>query len=96
MDVQIREYITWISDLVGTPIRWCAPNDVIINCDKVRWLSEQRPPVVELLARGITVDSRPVAARADVELPRWLHEQSVSIVNHRYGNVGAGPHPQLR
>lgn len=96
VDVQIREYITWISDLVGTPIRWCAPDDVIINCDKVRWLSEQRPPVVELLARGITVDSRPVAARADVELPRWLHEQSVSIVNHRYGNVGAGPHPQLR
>jgi len=96
IDEEIRGYITWISELVDTPIRWCAPEDDISNCDKVRWLSAQVPPVVELLARGITLDRRPIAARADIELPRWLLEQSVSIVNHRYGNVGAGPQPQLR
>jgi RHH-type proline utilization regulon transcriptional repressor/proline dehydrogenase/delta 1-pyrroline-5-carboxylate dehydrogenase len=63
--------------------------------DKVRWLSQEIAPSLELLEKGISVDTRPVASRGDVEMPRWLLEQSVSITNHRYGNVGAGPAPQL-
>ena len=63
--------------------------------DKVRWLSQEVPPSLELLGKGISVDSRKVASRGDVEMPRWLLEQSVSITNHRYGNIGAGPVPQL-
>ena len=52
-------------------------------------------PTVELLERGISLDLRPIASRGDIEAPRWLLEQSVSITNHRYGNVGTGPVPQL-
>jgi len=63
--------------------------------DKIRWLSQEVAPNLELLERGISVDTRPVASRGDIEMPRWLLEQSVSITNHRYGNVGAGPVPQL-
>ena len=30
-----------------------------------------------------------------VEGPRWMHEQSVCVTAHRYGNVGAGPQPRV-
>ena len=60
---------------------------------KVRWLSHETPPSLALLERGVSVDARPLAQSGAVELPRWLHEQSVSITNHRYGNVHAGPKP---
>ena len=63
--------------------------------DKVRWLSAETPPTVELLRRGVSVDPRPLAQNGGVEMARWLLEQSVSITNHRYGNIGAGPRPQL-
>ncbi len=61
--------------------------------DKVRWLSAATPPSLALLERGVSVDARPLAQNGAVELPRWLHEQSVAITNHRYGNVHAGPKP---
>jgi len=67
----------------------------ISGVDRVRWLSREQVPAVELLENGISVDSRSIAARGDVEVPRWLLEQSVAITNHRYGNVGAGPRPQI-
>lgn len=63
--------------------------------DKVRWLSAETPPTLEFLAKGISVDRRKIAQRGDVEMPRWLLEQSVSITNHRYGNIGAGPRPHV-
>jgi RHH-type proline utilization regulon transcriptional repressor/proline dehydrogenase/delta 1-pyrroline-5-carboxylate dehydrogenase len=62
--------------------------------ERVRWLASSAPPpetVALLLSRGVTLDRRTIAVRGDVELPRWLKEQSVSITNHRHGNVGAGP-----
>ena len=65
------------------------------HTEKVRWLSAENAPTLEFLNKGISLDSRPLAARGDVELPRWLLEQSVSITNHRYGNVGAGPRPRI-
>ena len=67
----------------------------VSEVEKVRWLSDEEIPTSELLAQGVSVDPRPLAARGDVELPRWLLEQSVSITNHRYGNVGAGPRPRI-
>jgi RHH-type proline utilization regulon transcriptional repressor/proline dehydrogenase/delta 1-pyrroline-5-carboxylate dehydrogenase len=60
---------------------------------KVRWLSEETAPSLALLERGISVDARCLAQNGAVELTRWLLEQSVSITNHRYGNVHAGPKP---
>jgi RHH-type proline utilization regulon transcriptional repressor/proline dehydrogenase/delta 1-pyrroline-5-carboxylate dehydrogenase len=47
-----------------------------------------------LLERGVTVDRRVLSQRGDVEIARWLLEQSVSITHQRYGNVNAGPKPK--
>lgn len=91
----VIEYVKWISELVGTRIYWSREDNEIGECEKVRWLSKKPAPTVELLERGISLDLRPIAARGDIEAPRWVLEQSVSITNHRYGNVGAGPVPQL-
>jgi RHH-type proline utilization regulon transcriptional repressor/proline dehydrogenase/delta 1-pyrroline-5-carboxylate dehydrogenase len=60
---------------------------------KVRWLSRETPPTHAFLEHGVSVDPRPLTQHGDVELPRWLLEQSVAITNHRYGNVAAGPKP---
>ena len=60
---------------------------------RVRWLSSEAPPSVALLQHGVSVDVRALAQRGDVEMARWLLEQSVSITHHRYGNVNAGPKP---
>jgi RHH-type proline utilization regulon transcriptional repressor/proline dehydrogenase/delta 1-pyrroline-5-carboxylate dehydrogenase len=62
---------------------------------KVRWLAAAIPPKNEFLLRGISIDHRPVAQRGDIETPRWLLEQSVSITHHRYGNVNGGPKPRV-
>ncbi len=67
----------------------------LVSPEKVRWLSNELLPASVLLNKGISADTRPIAARGDVELPRWVLEQSVSITNHRYGNVGAGPRPRI-
>jgi len=61
---------------------------------RVRWLSNETPPVAALLEHGVSVDRRPLAQRGDVETPRWLLEQSVSITVHRYGNTNGGPKPR--
>ena len=91
----VIEYVKWISDLVGTQVLWSAKDNEIWECEKVRWLSKKPAPTAELLKRGISLDRRPIASRGDIEAPRWLLEQSVSITNHRYGNVGAGPVPKV-
>jgi len=62
---------------------------------KVRWLSSEVPPTAELIELGISLDNRPMTQVGGVELTRWLKEQSISITNHRYGNVGSGPNPKL-
>ena len=95
VDKSVIEYIEWVSNLVGTKVEFNRSNAPIGDCSKVRWLRDGAAPIAELLTRGISVDVRPIAARGDVETPRWLLEQSVSITNHRYGNVGAGPQPEL-
>jgi RHH-type transcriptional regulator, proline utilization regulon repressor / proline dehydrogenase / delta 1-pyrroline-5-carboxylate dehydrogenase len=76
--------------LIESPSELAARADVF---DRVRWLSKEAPTTVALLQRGISVDARPLAQRGDVEMARWLLEQSVSITHHRYGNVNAGPKP---
>lgn len=88
-------YVTWISELVGTRVLWSAKDNEIGECEKVRWLSKKPAPTAQLLERGISLDCRPIASRGDIEAPRWLLEQSVSITNHRYGNIGAGPVPKV-
>ena len=62
---------------------------------RVRWLSAESAPTERLLERGVSVDRRALAQAGDVEGSRWLLEQSVSVTNHRYGNVGVGPRPRV-
>ena len=64
---------------------------------RVRWLSSEDPGelVLAALDAGSSVDRRPIAASVAVEGPRWMHEQSVCVTAHRYGNVGAGPQPAV-
>jgi RHH-type proline utilization regulon transcriptional repressor/proline dehydrogenase/delta 1-pyrroline-5-carboxylate dehydrogenase len=64
------------------------------SLSRVRWLSKEVAPTVALLEKGVSVDSRGLTQRGDVEIARWLLEQSVSITHHRYGNVNAGPKPR--
>jgi RHH-type proline utilization regulon transcriptional repressor/proline dehydrogenase/delta 1-pyrroline-5-carboxylate dehydrogenase len=66
------------------------------SLSRVRWLSAESAPTLALLQEGVNLDPRPLAQAGDVELPRWLLEQSVAITNHRYGNVHAGPKPRCR
>ena len=61
---------------------------------RVRWLSNEPAPTHELLVHGVTVDRRPLTQRGDVEMARWLLEQSVAVTYHRYGNVNGGPKPR--
>lgn len=98
-----RRYIAWVKDFTNTNIVLSSAEHEpiahlvshISEVDKVRWLTDETPPIIEFLTKGISVDQRPMAQRGDVEMPRWLLEQSVSITNHRYGNVGAGPRPKV-
>ena len=46
-------------------------------------------------AAAIPVDDAPVVPHGRIELLRWVREQAVSVTTHRYGNVGAGPVPDL-
>ncbi len=64
---------------------------------RVRWLSGEDPGDLALvgLDAGVNLDRRPVAGTVAVEAPRWMHEQSVCVTAHRYGNVGAGPQPRV-
>jgi RHH-type proline utilization regulon transcriptional repressor/proline dehydrogenase/delta 1-pyrroline-5-carboxylate dehydrogenase len=64
---------------------------------RVRWLSGEDPGELAVvgLDAGVGIDRRPIAADVVVEGPRWMHEQSVCITAHRYGNVGAGPQPRV-
>ena len=38
-------------------------------------------------AAGVAVDDAPVVSAAEIELPRWLREQAVSITAHRHGRL---------
>jgi RHH-type proline utilization regulon transcriptional repressor/proline dehydrogenase/delta 1-pyrroline-5-carboxylate dehydrogenase len=72
------------------------PAQLVVRVDsfgRVRWLSDEEAPSVALLGHGVSVDRRPLVQRGDIEMARWLLEQSVSITHHRYGNVNAGPKP---
>ncbi len=67
------------------------------SVSRVRWLSGEDPGALPLAAveAGVGFDRRPLAAAVAVEGPRWMHEQSVCVTAHRYGNVGAGPQPRV-
>ena len=92
-------FAKFISDLTGAAVEFSSSKEESIEelvaraKGKVRWLSHETPPRAALLARGISLDARPISQRGDIETPRWLLEQSVCITYHRYGNTNGGPKP---
>jgi RHH-type proline utilization regulon transcriptional repressor/proline dehydrogenase/delta 1-pyrroline-5-carboxylate dehydrogenase len=89
-----KSLIHYISEKTGAKIIFTTDlRDVKEKFSRVRWLASSKPPVLEMLQQGISVDHRPVAQRGDIEAPRWLIEQSVAITFHRYGNPNGGPKP---
>lgn len=89
----------YIADLTGAEVEFSSSKEETVAqlveraTGKVRWLSHEEPPRAALLAKGISLDTRPIAQRGDIEVPRWLLEQSVCITYHRYGNTNGGPKP---
>jgi RHH-type proline utilization regulon transcriptional repressor/proline dehydrogenase/delta 1-pyrroline-5-carboxylate dehydrogenase len=77
------------------------PIPQLAKYSKIRWLpgkesgTEQNSVVEQALKLGISVDFHPLAQRGEIEVPRWLLEQSVAISSHRYGNPHAGPKPKV-
>ena len=100
---QERSFLSWLSKERGIEIILSEHESIsefislidLHKAAKVRWLSSEEPPTLELLDRGIPLDGRPIAQQGGVEYPRWLLEQSVSVTNHRYGNIGVGPQPNV-
>ena len=89
-----KSLIHHISETTGAKIIFTNDlRDVKEKFSRVRWLASSKPPVLEMLQQGISIDHRPVAQRGDIECPRWLIEQSVAITYHRYGNPNGGPKP---
>lgn len=93
-------YLNFISKLINTQIKIVTTSQIPSLTiyppgQKLRWLAQAPPPFLHLQSHGVNLDVRPLAARGDIETPRWLQEQSISITNHRYGNIGASPTPQL-
>jgi RHH-type proline utilization regulon transcriptional repressor/proline dehydrogenase/delta 1-pyrroline-5-carboxylate dehydrogenase len=85
------------ADTVVEPVEAARARVASGSVSRVRWLSAEDPGDLALvgLDAGVSVDRRPIAGSVAVEGPRWMHEQSVCVTAHRYGNVGAGPQPQL-
>ncbi|MGL5808659.1 MAG: proline dehydrogenase family protein [Nocardioides sp.] len=60
--------------------------------DRLRLLGDASDLVREAAHRaGVVVDDRPLSSIPEVEMPRWLREQSVSITRHRHGHLA---HPE--
>jgi len=82
-------FAKYISDLTGAKVEFSSSKEESIEelvaraKGKVRWLSHEEPPRAALLAKGVSLDARPIAQRGDIEAPRWLLEQSVCITYHR-------------
>ena len=61
------------------------------QADRVRYAAPDRAPLAVLQAgaeAGECVVSVPVSSEGRLELLWYVHEQSVSIDYHRYGNLG--------
>ena len=61
--------------------------------EKIRWTATSQEIPTQIFSSGATVDERGLSQNGKQELLCWVKEQSISITNHRYGNIGSGPQP---
>ena len=65
-------------------------NDSIDKYSLVRWLS--REPAPEWIYKyNFSLDTNHIVQNSRIEIFSWVREQSISITNHRYGNIGFSP-----
>jgi len=98
---EYAELILWIADLLKINIKVVSIDlllaeestlDISIY-EKIRWISTNKEIPTHIFNSGATVDERGLSQNGSQELLCWVKEQSISITNHRYGNIGAGPQP---
>ena len=98
---ELENLIFWIGDLLKINIKLVIKESLLnedITLDipifeKIRWISSDKEIPRYIFSSGVTVDDRDLMQSGSQELLCWVKEQSISITNHRYGNVGAGPQP---
>ena len=97
----LENFIFWISDLLNINIKIIS-QDTLLSPDsnldislfeKIRWIAMSQEIPTQIFNSGATVDERGLSQNGKQELLCWLKEQSISITNHRYGNIGSGPQP---
>ena len=88
------EYLEWLSVIFKDNVKVSYSEDdssEVAKYERIRWLSKEEPPYSEFTI----LDTRSLCQRGDIEIRRWLLEQSISITTHRYGNTNAGPKPRV-
>ena len=89
------EYLNWLKSRLGSyvEIRQLGQSkEKFYKYERVRWLVDSQAPYGD----GIEFDLRKITQRGDIEIRRWFVEQTISITNHRYGNINAGPKPEVK
>ncbi len=98
---EYAELILWIADLLKINIKVVSIDLLLAEestldmsiYEKIRWISTNKEIPTHIFNSGATVDERGMTQNGSQELLYWVKEQSISITNHRYGNIGAGPQP---
>ena len=78
------------SDVTAEPPAALAQRLASTGVDRVRLLGSDDGNDAVLAAAhraGIAVDDAPAVGAPEIELPRWLREQSITITNHRHGRI---------
>jgi RHH-type proline utilization regulon transcriptional repressor/proline dehydrogenase/delta 1-pyrroline-5-carboxylate dehydrogenase len=92
------DVLSLAAQITGTPVIWSDPRRESdhalaarlgdLGVERLRLLA---PSSAELLAAahaaGVAVDRQPVTDAGEVELPRWLKEQAISVTRHRHGRL---------
>ena len=97
----LESFIFWISELLNINIKITSEVTLLSpdsNLDlslfeKIRWIAKSKEIPTQIFNSGATVDERGLSQNGKQELLCWVKEQSISITNHRYGNIGSGPQP---
>ncbi|MFM1966920.1 MAG: hypothetical protein RL134_2645 [Actinomycetota bacterium] len=82
----------------GTPVTWSDPREESdaelaarlggLDVERLRLLVPASPELFAAAhAAGVAVDRQPVTDAGEVELPRWLKEQAISVTRHRHGRL---------
>jgi RHH-type proline utilization regulon transcriptional repressor/proline dehydrogenase/delta 1-pyrroline-5-carboxylate dehydrogenase len=78
------------SDAATEPVQALADRLAATGVDRLRLLGADRATDDLRIAAhraGIAVDDTQPVGAPEIELPRWLREQSVTITNHRHGRI---------